>query len=128
MIVHATLSLLTSTWFLSEHRTTRSLHLSRSLAILRAPSNTHLFEFFFESASPCLLRPPPLSSVVFWHPVHCCMFGTFYMQEDVASHFPSPCSDNVLESLHACHQSLALNLLNACLSCSVLWKYQCTPK
>ena len=31
------------------------------------PADTHLF---FECTSPCLLRPPPLSSAVFWHPVH----------------------------------------------------------
>ena len=67
------------------------------------PANTHLSQVFFESGSPCLLRPPPLSSVVFWYPVHCCMCGSFSLQsEDVANHFPSPCSDNVLYSLHAC--------------------------
>ena len=31
------------------------------------PANTHLIQVFFESTSPCLLWPPPLSSVVFWH-------------------------------------------------------------
>ena len=31
------------------------------------------------------------------------MSGSFSLQsEDVASHFPSPCCNNVLESLHAC--------------------------
>ena len=40
-----------------------------------------------------------LSSIVFWHLVHCCMCGSFSLQsEDVASHFPSPCCNNVLES------------------------------
>ena len=33
------------------------------------PADTHLFQVFFGGASPCLLRPPPLSSAVFWHPV-----------------------------------------------------------
>ena len=45
----------------------------------------------------------PLSSAVFWHPVHCCM-GRYCSlpSEDVASHCPSPCCNNVLESFHAC--------------------------
>ena len=67
------------------------------------PADTHLFQVFFESTSPCLLRPLRLSSTLFWHPVHCCRCGSFSLQsEDVAGHFPSPCTDNVLESLHAC--------------------------
>ena len=38
-----------------------------------------------------------LSSAIFWHPVHCCIGGSFSLQsEDVASHFPSPCCNNVL--------------------------------
>ena len=52
------------------------------------PGNTDLFQVLFEGASPCLLRPPPLSSAVFWHPVHCCRCGCFTLQsDDVASHF-----------------------------------------
>ena len=46
------------------------------------PANTHLFQVFFESTSPCLLRSPPLSSAVFWHPVYCCMCGSFSLQAD----------------------------------------------
>ena len=30
------------------------------------PADTHLFQVFFEGASPCLLRLPSLSSAVFW--------------------------------------------------------------
>ena len=41
------------------------------------PANSHLFQVFFEGAPPCFLRPPPLSSAVFWHPVHCCMCRSF---------------------------------------------------
>ena len=45
----------------------------------------------------------PLSSAVLWHPVHSCMGWSFCMQsENVASHFPYPCCNNVLESSHAC--------------------------
>ena len=55
------------------------------------PADTRLFQVFFEGATPCLLRPPPLSTAVFGHPVHCCMCGSFLLQsEDVASHFQSP--------------------------------------
>ena len=71
------------------------------------PADT-MTNFFFESASPCLLQPPLLSSAIFWHPVHCRnMFGCFtLLSEDVVSHFsstPCTCCNNVLESLHACH-------------------------
>ena len=55
------------------------------------PADTRLFEVLFEGATPCLLWPPPLSTAVFGHPVHCCMCGSFLRQsEDVASHFQSP--------------------------------------
>ena len=67
------------------------------------PADTHLFQVSFEGARPCLLRPPPLSTAVFGHPVHCCMCRSFLRQsEDVASHFQSPFLNNVLESLRAC--------------------------
>ena len=67
------------------------------------PADTHLFHVFFECTLPCHLRSPPLSSAVFWHPVHCCMDGSLsLLSENVASHFPSPCCNNILESLHAC--------------------------
>ena len=53
------------------------------------PADTHLFR-----SSLNVLRyiffGLPFSSAVFWHPVHCCMCGSFYLQsEDVASYFPS---------------------------------------
>ena len=77
------------------------------------PANTHLLQVFFEGASPCFLRPPPLSSAVFCNPVHCCMCGSFSLEsENVASHFPSPCCDNVVgvppcllssSPIHLCH-------------------------
>ena len=52
------------------------------------PANTHLFKVFFEGASPCFLRPPPLSFAVFYHPVHCCMCESVtLLLEDVTSHF-----------------------------------------
>ena len=36
----------------------------------------------------------------------CCMCGSFSLQsKDMASHCPSPCCDNVLESLHAFHSN-----------------------
>ena len=55
------------------------------------PADSHLFEVFFEGATPCLLRPRPLSTAVFGHSVHCCVCGSFLRQpEDVASHFQSP--------------------------------------
>ena len=67
------------------------------------PADTHLLLVFFEGASPCLLWPPSVSSAVFWHIVHSCMGWSYSLQsENVASHFPSPCCNNVLESLHAC--------------------------
>ena len=63
-------------------------------------TDTHLCQVFLECTSSCLLWPPPLSSAVFWHPVHCCMCGSFSVHsENVASNFPSPCCNNVLESL-----------------------------
>ena len=84
------------------HRTTKSLHLSRPLAIRRAPCQ--LIPISSRSSSPCLLRPHPLSPLIFWHLVHCCMCGSFPLpqSEDVVSHFPSPWCNNVLDSLHAC--------------------------
>ena len=69
------------------------------------PADTHLFQVFFEGASPCLIGPPLLSSVGFWHTVglHCCLCGSFSLQsEDVAGHFHSHCCNYILESLHAC--------------------------
>ena len=60
------------------------------------PADTDTFQVFFESASPCLLRHPNLSSTVFWRPVHCFMCGSFsLLADDVASHCLAPCSDNV---------------------------------
>ena len=54
------------------------------------PAHTHHFHIFLKCTSPCLLRPPHLSSAVFWHLVHCNVGGSFYLHsEDVASHFPS---------------------------------------
>ena len=81
---------------------------SRSLAILRVPcqltpiySTSSLNVRVMSSSSPS--EAPPLSSAVFWLPVHCSVRGSFYLQsEDVDSHFPFPCCDNVLESHHAC--------------------------
>ena len=60
-------------------------------------ANNHLFQVFFEGASPCLLRHPSLSSAVFWHPVHWCMCRSFTLQsDDVASHLHSPYAENIL--------------------------------
>ena len=89
----------------SEHRSTRSLHLSWTLAILRAPCQ--LTPISSRSSSKVLRH------VFFGIPsLFCClqaltrciaMGGSFFMQsDDVASYFPSLCSDNVLKSLHAC--------------------------
>ena len=77
--------------FLSEHRATRSLLLSRSLANRQAPcqltpisSRSSLKVLHHVFFAP----PPPLSSAVFWHPVHCCMGGSLFLPSDnVASHF-----------------------------------------
>ena len=66
------------------------------------PADIHLF-FQSRPTAWCPLRPQGLSSAVFWHPEHCCMGGSFSLQsKDVASHFLSPCSDSVSESLHVC--------------------------
>ena len=66
------------------------------------PAYTNLYQVIFESTSPCLIRPPPFSSPVLRHR-YCCTGGSFSLQsEDCAIHFPSPCSHDVLEPLHAC--------------------------
>ena len=47
----------------------------------------------------------------------------FLKAEDVASHFPSPCTDNVLDSLHACHPYHVLNcgtLEDTCISLKLI--------
>ena len=63
------------------------------------PADTDLFQVFFECTLPCFLRPPPIYSAVFWHLVLCCTGGSFSLQsKGVASHFLSPCCNNVLES------------------------------
>ena len=67
------------------------------------PADTHLFKVFVQGEHVITPSASPLSSAVFGHPVHCCMCRSFLRQsENVASHFPSPCFNNVLESLRAC--------------------------
>ena len=67
------------------------------------PANTHLFQVFFEGASPSLLIHHSLSSAVFVYQVYCCRCGSSTLQlENVARHFPSSRADNVMESLHTC--------------------------
>ena len=49
----------------------------------------HLFQVFLKCISPCLLRPPPLTSPDFWHPV----FFAFWAGLSIAS--PSLCQSTL---------------------------------